>query len=144
MDNRIIIPLSTMMRRVANVNHIAMVRIVLRDPAPDNVIYVDRVLCAASESYRASREREKALARFADAELARRKEYFTAELGALRKLPEAQRTSVPFEQAWSPLGTTAIIAVALAAALAVAVALLACMAVAAVAYGIMWRRRRAR
>ena len=92
----------------------------LRDPAPDNVIAVDRMLCAASERYKMSHERERALARFEDSDVPRQKDYATRELAALRQAPEGRRTHVEFEQAWSPVSTPAIIAIVLAAALAVA------------------------
>jgi hypothetical protein len=94
----------------------------LRDPAPDNVIYLDKMLCGAGGPYKTSREREQALARFEDATLPRWKDYFGKELASLRQTPEVQRTHVEFAQVGSAVSRQAIagITVAFAAALVLA------------------------
>jgi hypothetical protein len=93
-----------------------LVAAALRDPAPDNVIYLDKMLCGASESYRMSREREQALARFEGATLPRWKDYFGKELASLRQTPEAQRTDVavadvPRQLPWLAIGASGLLAV---------------------------------
>ena len=74
--------------------HNLILNAVQHEPAPDNVILLDRALCAAIPDYRMSYEREAALARFEKSEVPRWKDYFTAELALLRQAPADQRTHV--------------------------------------------------